>query len=292
MVTESLFLGWDKLDAVYEVSGVLEGNKSRYGVKHLLDGAHETAWAVKGGVGATVTVWPSSREKVRGMFIVEGYAKSKALWGANNRIATLHILVEARGTRRSYRVTFPDDPDFQAYDNQMGGGHYITFPEPLQPDRLILTVERVHRGGKYDDLCVSALEFVTGLEIEKDNQPEEIDRGLFSGAGPISDKQGHLYMANIKHLILGKNWEGLARHVRYPITVSIDAKKKNIKNIEEFIQLAPRIFSTGFTERILAASLSELFCNYQGIMLGNGEIWIGHFDDIPGSGLRVKAINN
>jgi hypothetical protein len=61
----------------------------------------------------------------------------------------------------------------------------------------------------------------------------------------------------------------------YPCHVSIgNGKTKDLKNEQEFIQYFPQINNDNFKKALKEACTCNLFHNYQGIMLGAGEIWI------------------
>lgn len=62
--------------------------------------------------------------------------------------------------------------------------------------------------------------------------------------------------------------------------VSIKTKKELKKNLSE-------IFSDNILQVISNQKISTLFCNYQGVMLGNGEVWIGKYKEKIG----IKTIN-
>lgn len=160
---EALFLGYDKLKGTFSASSTLEGNEKAYGVRNLLDDSQETAWAVKGGPGSTLTFTPSRKETVVGFWILGGYGKSARLWNANNRLKTFLLHVDEGSRRQTFRVTLDDDPNYEQADYQAQGAFY-RFPRALRPDKLTLVVETVYRGSKYSDLCISGLDFITKID--------------------------------------------------------------------------------------------------------------------------------
>lgn len=98
------------------------------------------------------------------------------------------------------------------------------------------------------------------------------------------------FAATVRQQILDKDWAGLAENVAFPITVS----GKTYANKDEFVAADwDSILTDEFFDVIENESCENLFCNYQGIMLGNGEVWISEPLNASNEsqGLKVIAIN-
>jgi len=74
----------------------------------------------------------------------------------------------------------------------------------------------------------------------------------------------------------------------YPITIQgveyVDAER---------LAHADIVLSEEYKEALKAASCENLFANGEGIMLGDGEVWIGEVldEDMQSEGLKIIAIN-
>ena len=67
-----------------------------------------------------------------------------------------------------------------------------------------------------------------------------------------------------------------------------------IKNKKQFTDNFERIFYPTFVEKVKKLEYFDMFSNYQGVMMGDGEIWINCIS-ISGNNkckLRVTTINN
>lgn len=98
------------------------------------------------------------------------------------------------------------------------------------------------------------------------------------------------FAATVRQQILDKDWSALADNIAFPITVG----DRSYANKDEFVAADwSSILSAEFFESIENESCENLFCNYQGIMLGNGEVWISEPLDASNKsmGLKVIAIN-
>jgi hypothetical protein len=83
------------------------------------------------------------------------------------------------------------------------------------------------------------------------------------------------FMQKVKNAIAESDKEWLANHIHYPLNTTLNGQKKIIvKNRQQLIDNFEQIFFPAYKEQIEKHSVSDLFSNWQGTMLGNGEIWI------------------
>ena len=98
------------------------------------------------------------------------------------------------------------------------------------------------------------------------------------------------FAAEIRQQILDKDWNGLADNTLFPITVAgVTYENKDAFAAADW----DSILGDSFIQAIEEESCENLFCNSDGIMLGNGEVWFAeHLDDnFESLGLKVIAIN-
>jgi len=76
--------------------------------------------------------------------------------------------------------------------------------------------------------------------------------------------------------------------ILFPVRVVHKGTLKKIQTLSEFNQLASEVITTNVMDVILNQKTDEIFCNYQGIMLGDGEVW---FAKVKGK-IGVITINN
>lgn len=73
----------------------------------------------------------------------------------------------------------------------------------------------------------------------------------------------------------------IADFIQFPTTT--------IKSRAFFVTHYDSIFNPIVKDSLYAANLDSLFVNYQGAMIGNGQIWINQFDSVPH--FRIIGIN-
>jgi hypothetical protein len=66
----------------------------------------------------------------------------------------------------------------------------------------------------------------------------------------------------------------VAALVRYPITVRSGGTKRTIKSQKKFIANYDSIITPAIAKAVEDQDWADLFVNYQGVMLGRGEVWI------------------
>lgn len=87
-----------------------------------------------------------------------------------------------------------------------------------------------------------------------------------------SKEEVEAFAQKVKDYILNKDWESLSGTVSYPITVG----DVECNSAEDFKKLAfDEIFTEDFYTALENESCKDMFCNYNGIMLGDGQVWIG-----------------
>jgi hypothetical protein len=67
---------------------------------------------------------------------------------------------------------------------------------------------------------------------------------------------------------------GVAALVRYPIKVRIGGSKRTIKTPKKFIAKYDSIITPAIAAAVQDQEYDALMVNYQGVMLGQGEVWI------------------
>lgn len=92
-----------------------------------------------------------------------------------------------------------------------------------------------------------------------------------------TDETVDFFMLQVKNAILkgDKNW--IANHTKYPIKVKLSQIKLDIiKTKQQLIENFDQIFSPEYKEKLTPLRTYNLFNNYQGVMLGNGQIWMNN----------------
>jgi hypothetical protein len=92
-----------------------------------------------------------------------------------------------------------------------------------------------------------------------------------------SDAAVEEFVSDAKKAISKGDKIWLAANLFYPIKVRISEKSSVVlKNKNQFLLQYDKIFTTAFKSKLNNTFSHNLFNNYQGVMIGNGEIWINN----------------
>lgn len=109
---------------------------------------------------------------------------------------------------------------------------------------------------------------------------------VFSVAGLDDDQLVYEFVRNLKANIENKNT--LSQMIDYPINPIINDVKVQISSADEFLENFDYIFNQNVVDAIKNQSYDSLFVNYEGVMIGDGEVWISSVD----GKIKIIAINN
>lgn len=114
------------------------------------------------------------------------------------------------------------------------------------------------------------------------------DDDIYSIATDISKQDVENYMDKVKAAIVNQDMETLYPLISYPITI-----KGTEYKTQESLKAANLKFDESYIQEVQKADTKDMFCNYQGIMLGNGEVWIAEVlnKDNTSQGLKIIALN-
>lgn len=111
-----------------------------------------------------------------------------------------------------------------------------------------------------------------GTEKESAQQQTDETSDYYAVCISHSKEEVEMFAQKVKDYILNKDWESFAGTISYPITVG----EVECSNAEDFKKLAfDEIFTDDFYTALENESCKDMFCNYNGIMLGDGQVWIG-----------------
>ena len=80
----------------------------------------------------------------------------------------------------------------------------------------------------------------------------------------------------IKYLVKNNEKSKVASYVSYPLNVNREDKKIKIQSKEDFIKNYNSIITENVKKALLDQDVAKTFVNYQGVMVGSGEIWFTH----------------
>ncbi len=114
--------------------------------------------------------------------------------------------------------------------------------------------------------------------------------GIYSVATKKSAWEVDRFAKKVKRLILAGDFQGLSEEIAFPITIDgTTYRDKEAFLAADFIENT----NQDFLEALRADPCGNLFVNYQGVMLGEGSVWITEVldDNLASKGLKVYGMN-
>ncbi len=96
------------------------------------------------------------------------------------------------------------------------------------------------------------------------------------------------FLAELQAVVEKDDSARFASLVRYPVRVFDGSSRAKVSTAAELIKRYPSFMSPAVRKAILDQSPACLFGNYQGVMIGDGQIW---FTEQPNQKMRIITIN-
>ena len=125
---------------------------------------------------------------------------------------------------------------------------------------------------------------------EPQDAPEPQNADFYSVCTSLSKDEVEQFAREVKDLILTSNWTALSERIAYPITMGGIVYEDRASFVTAPFET---LLDTDAIEAIQNENCTDMFCNYSGIMMGSGEVWIGEVlnEDGTSAGLRVIGLS-
>jgi hypothetical protein len=96
------------------------------------------------------------------------------------------------------------------------------------------------------------------------------------------------FLARLKQALAADDHAAVAAMVRYPLTISSDGRSITYRNAAALSADYARVFTPEVKAAVSAARPDNLFVRDQGVMIGNGEIWMNEI----GGAMKIITVNH
>ncbi|WP_346837989.1 hypothetical protein [Microbulbifer sp. SAOS-129_SWC] len=121
------------------------------------------------------------------------------------------------------------------------------------------------------------------------------ERYEHAGAGFENKKELEEFYLKVRKAILSKDYQGLSELMLFPTGLYIGGNPTTVETAEEFVRLGDQILNDRLIQAVYCSNIDNLRSNYEGVMIGQGEIWIVRLDDgrsNTGKSVIFKINNN
>jgi hypothetical protein len=81
-------------------------------------------------------------------------------------------------------------------------------------------------------------------------------------------------IADLQQRVADEDSIAVSAFISYPITVTIGGKRKTLRQAEDLEPVYSKVFTPEIIEVIVNQDYGSLFVNSEGVMFGNGEVWM------------------
>ena len=124
---------------------------------------------------------------------------------------------------------------------------------------------------------------------EEKNLPETGDKSVTTTWEDIDIHDVHGLKIFIKKLKLWSeqgNKDSIAANIDFPLV-----NDESISSSKIFLQQYDKIFNNKVKQALQQQKLNELFKNFQGVMIGSGEMWIANVSKTKNEVYKIRSIN-
>jgi len=100
----------------------------------------------------------------------------------------------------------------------------------------------------------------------------------------------HAFFDNLKKAVAAGDKAAVAAMIEYPFQASIGGKSIKIRDTAHFIADYDQIITAKVKHALQGQTYETLFANWQGVMVGDGEIWFSGVGDADV--IKITAIND
>lgn len=98
------------------------------------------------------------------------------------------------------------------------------------------------------------------------------------------------FFESLKTAVAAGDKQAVSAMVDYPFTARIGDKALTIRDAAQFVADYDMVITPKVKDAIAAQTYETLFANWQGVMIGNGELWFSGVGEPPV--VRIIAIND
>jgi hypothetical protein len=112
----------------------------------------------------------------------------------------------------------------------------------------------------------------------------------FAVAGTTAE-EARAFLLDLQAALESEDAPALAAMASYPMRLNLAEGSTTVESSQEFLILLDAIFPPEARGVILSQDADSLFANYQGVMIGRGEVWFAPVGEGGEEALRIIAVN-
>jgi hypothetical protein len=148
--------------------------------------------------------------------------------------------------------------------------------------------KRISMAGSLATALLLALALVLPTSAQSTQDPQACPGSTVDLQGAEVAKKSRAFLAELQSAVSSGNKNKVAAMVSYPLLVIHGSRKTRIKTKAIFLSNYDTIFDQHVRKAVAQQTSKCLFGNYQGAMIGNGEVW---FSEQANGTMKIISVN-
>ncbi|MDH6348894.1 hypothetical protein [Brevibacillus sp. 1238] len=106
-------------------------------------------------------------------------------------------------------------------------------------------------------------------------QASEKVHNRYEAAGITDPVAFEAFFRKLQEAVQAGDKRQVAKKVHFPLRINKDGSSRYIRDEQQFLAEYDQIFSDKVKKALLVQNVQETFVNAEGVMVGNGELWLG-----------------
>ena len=138
--------------------------------------------------------------------------------------------------------------------------------------------------------CISLALFSPSFlaAFQQPQMPSKCGNSTVEEFSPSLGPKARAFLAALSAAVKAGDKQKVAAMVQYPLYVNTGKLRRLVRSRSEFAMDYDRIFTPAVRKAIERQVPECLFANWQGVMIGHGEVW---FEEQKNGGMRIKTVN-
>ncbi|WP_312117183.1 hypothetical protein [Brevibacillus reuszeri] len=140
-----------------------------------------------------------------------------------------------------------------------------------------------------NDLATKSVNLVQAAshDVVHNRGEEEQKPNRYEVAGITDPGAFETFFAKLQAAVEKGDKHLVAKKIKYPLRVNKEGKNRFVHDEQQFLTEYDQLLTSKVKQALLQQKVADTFVNAQGVMVGDGEIWLGKF----GNQFGVFAIN-
>jgi len=129
---------------------------------------------------------------------------------------------------------------------------------------------------------------ISGIAVVAQTPKTKCDGSTVENFSPSLAPRARAFLADLQASVKADDRQRVAMMCRFPLRVWLDGRVRRVRNQSELVKDYDRVFTSSMKKAIASQIPECLFANWQGVMIGRGEVW---FEEEKNGSLEIKTLN-